>query len=75
MYTIICSRCGKEVKREVPISPSDDNSLFVCEECWKKENATLIEKEKRINAKLAELVAQGKPYDLNSVIKEVESTS
>jgi hypothetical protein len=68
---ITCTKCGKEVDRK-PASKTDDNSLFVCVECCKKDNAKQIEKEKKINAKLAALVAAGKPYSLNEVIKEVE---
>lgn len=51
----------------------DDNSTFVCEECWLAENASLIEREKKINAKLAEYYAQGKSYILADVKKEIES--
>jgi protein-arginine kinase activator protein McsA len=69
--TITCTQCGKEVPRE-KISELDDNSLFVCKNCATKSNATQIEKEKKINAKLAGLVAAGKPYVLEQVVKEVE---
>ena len=71
MFTITCTRCGKEVKRAKP-ADYDDNSLFVCEECWLKENAEGIEKEKRINEKLVNLVAKGKSYILADIVKEVE---
>ena len=48
MFKITCTKCGKEVERNTP-APKEDYSFFVCEECCLKENAKLIEKEKKIN--------------------------
>ena len=72
MAQIKCTQCGKMVETKEPAS-YDDNSTFVCRECCLAQNASLIEKEKKINAKLAEYFAQGKPYVLADVVKEVEA--
>ncbi len=71
MTKLTCTQCGNEVEKGAPVT--QDDNLFVCKECWAKNNAKQIEKEKKINAKLAELVAQGKPYILEQVVKEVEA--
>lgn len=70
MSKITCTQCGKEVEKGAPTTP--DDSLFVCKDCVLKRDEKQIEKEKRINAKLAELFAQGKPYDVTQVTKEIE---
>jgi C4-type Zn-finger protein len=71
MTTITCTVCGKSVER-VDVAPYDNNSTFVCEECWYKQNASAIAKEEKIRAKLIELKAKGIDGDLQEVTKEVE---
>ena len=68
---ITCTQCGKEVEKGAPATP--DDNLFVCRDCVFKRDEKLIEKEKRINARLAELFAQGKPYNVAQVTKEIEA--
>jgi len=71
MSKITCTQCGKGVEKGAPATP--DDNLFVCKDCVLKRDSRQIEKEKRINAKLAELFAQGKSYDVAQVTREVEA--
>jgi hypothetical protein len=72
MIDITCIKCGGITKVDKPENSGDD-STYICESCSSKDNAKAVEKEKKINAKLSALVAQGKPYILADVVKEVES--
>ena len=38
MYTIVCTRCGKEVKIEGILQKGGDNSTFICAECQEAIN-------------------------------------